>query len=203
MSICLVASRFAALLLGLSLCLAAIAQSQPQSFSGDIVRRDSTGALIGPVARLRVSDFKTRIDMSEQPGGFFITDAIAGTAFFVRSAQRVFMDAKQSTPLTRIFVRVNLDDPCGQWKTAALIAAIPSSDNWRCEPVRTATVIDPVLHFPIKWQTPDGGTVVVENVHEETLPAELFAVPSGFRKFDPQALIERIKRSDVWAPPSN
>jgi hypothetical protein len=27
---------------------------------------------------------------------------------------------------------------------------------------------------------------------------DLFEVPSGLRKFDPEALIKRIKQSDVW-----
>jgi hypothetical protein len=198
-----VRSRFNALPLGLALCVAATAQSPPQNFSGDIVRRDSNGAVIGSVARLRVSEFKTRIDMPEVSGGFFVTDAIAGTALFVRPAQRIFMDARQSTPLTRIFVRVDPDNPCKQWVAAALIAAIRASDDWRCEAVSTATVINPVLRFPIKWRTPDGGTVVLENVRSEAQPAELFAVPAEFRKLDPQALIERIKHSDVWAPPAD
>jgi hypothetical protein len=193
-------SRFNALFLGLALCGYATAQSPPQTFSGDIVRRDSNGAVIGSVARLRVSEFKIRIDLPEASGDFFVTDAVAGTALFVRPAQRIFMDAKQSTPLTRIFVRVDPDNPCKQWEAAALIAAIRAGDDWSCEPVRTATVIDPVLRFPIKWQTPDGGTVVLENVRSEAQPAELFAIPAEFRKLDPQALIERIKHSDVWAP---
>jgi hypothetical protein len=30
-------------------------------------------------------------------------------------------------------------------------------------------------------------------------PTELFALPPGYQHFDPQALIERIKHSDVWA----
>jgi len=28
--------------------------------------------------------------------------------------------------------------------------------------------------------------------------AELFEMPAGLRKFDPRALIEQIKQSDVW-----
>jgi hypothetical protein len=29
----------------------------------------------------------------------------------------------------------------------------------------------------------------------------LFNLPSGFRKLDPRALIERIKHSDAWVDP--
>jgi hypothetical protein len=45
---------------------------------------------------------------------------------------------------------------------------------------------------------PDGTTIAVENIHEEPQPAHLFEIPPGFHKFDPQALIKRIKQSDVW-----
>jgi hypothetical protein len=176
------------------------AQTPSPQFSAYIVRRDSAGAMVGPAAKLYVSDFKTRIDEPEASGGFFITDAQAGTALFVRSAQRVFMDAKQSTPLTRIFIRVDPHEPCRQWEAAALIAGIAGAGNWRCDSVRAAADIDPGLHFPIKWKSPDGGTFVLENIRTEAQPAGLFAVPAGFRKLDPQALIEQIKHSDVWVP---
>ena len=176
------------------------AQTSPQQFAADIVKRDSAGAVVGPAAKLYVSDLKTRIEESEASGGYFITDAQAGTALFVRSAQHVFMDAKQSTPLTRIFVRVDPRDPCRQWQAAALVAGIPGAGNWRCDVVKAAATIDPELRFPIKWQSPDGGTFVLENIRTAAQPADLFAVPAGYRKLDPRALIEQIKHSDVWAP---
>jgi hypothetical protein len=49
----------------------------------------------------------------------------------------------------------------------------------------------------------DGTTISAENIREEPQPAPLFEIPSGLRKFDPEALIKRIKQSDVWvdAPP--
>jgi hypothetical protein len=178
------------------------AQSPPQQFAADIVKRDSAGAVVGPAAKLYVSDLKTRIEAPEASGGYFITDAEAGTALFVRAAQHVFMDAKQSTPLTRIFIRVDPRDPCRQWEAAALVAGIPGTGNWRCDGVKAAAVIDPELRFPIKWQSPDGGTFALENIRNEAQPAYLFAVPAGYRKLDPQALVEQIKRSDVWAPAS-
>jgi hypothetical protein len=176
------------------------AQTPPQQFAADIVKRDSAGAVVGPAAKLYVSDLKTRIEAPEASGGYFITDAQAGTALFVRSAQHVFMDAKQSTPLTRIFIRVDPRDPCRQWQAAALIAGIPGAANWRCDGVKAAAIIDPELRFPVKWQSPDGATFALENIRIEAHPADLFVVPAGYRKLDPQALLERIKRSDVWAP---
>jgi hypothetical protein len=172
----------------------------PQAFSADVVKRDSNGAAVGQPAKLRVWDSKTRLDTAEAAGGFFLTDASAATAWFVRFGQHVFMDAKQSTPLTRIFVRVDPHDPCRQWQAAALIAGIGGEATWRCGPIRDAAIIDPVLQFPIKWRSPDGGSLVLENIRVEAQPAELFAVPAGYQKLDPETLVERIKHSDVWAP---
>lgn len=176
------------------------AQTPPQQFAADIVRRDATGAVVGPAAKLYVSDRKTRIEAPEASGGYFITDAEAGTALFVRSSQHIFMDAGQSTPLTRIFVRVDPREPCRQWQAAAVVAGIPGGGNWRCDDLKAAASIDPELHFPIKWQSPDGATFALENIRAAAQPAELFAVPAGYRKLDPRALVEQIKRSDVWAP---
>jgi hypothetical protein len=35
----------------------------------------------------------------------------------------------------------------------------------------------------------------------EAQPANRFAIPPGFRSFDPRALIERVKHSDAWVDP--
>jgi hypothetical protein len=62
--------------------------------------------------------------------------------------------------------------------------------------------IDPNLKFPLRIRMQDGTTITVENIHEEPQPEHLFEIPPGFRKFDPQALIKRIKQSDVWVDES-
>ena len=191
---------YASLVVLMALYGAASRADSPPSFSADIIRRDSHGAAAGPPGKLRVWDDKTRIDTPDAAGGFFLTDSTAGTAFFIRSAQPVFMDAKQSTPLTRIFVRVDPRDPCPRWQAAALIADAASVETWRCSTIQGAVSIDSELQFPIVWHSPDGGTVRLENIHREVPPSELFAVPEGYRKLDPAALLERIKHSDVWAP---
>ena len=38
---------------------------------------------------------------------------------------------------------------------------------------------------------------------DEAPPASLFELPPDLRKFNPEALIERIKHSDVWVPGSS
>jgi hypothetical protein len=61
--------------------------------------------------------------------------------------------------------------------------------------------IDPVLEFPVKLLAADGTTIALEHIRIEAQPASLFDLPTGFRKLDPRALIERIKHSDAWVDP--
>jgi hypothetical protein len=202
----------------------------PREFSADIVSRDSAGALLGGGARLYVSGRKARIETPDVPAGFFLIGGDSGTALFVGTTQRVFMDAKQSTRLTQIFIPVDPRDPCPQWRAAAQNAGVPGAGgDWRCaraggggagagggggggtieyrvdSPDQNSSLrwIDPRLEFPVKLKAADGGTIALENIRVEAQPANLFAIPAGFRKFDPQGLIDRIKHSDVWAGPED
>jgi hypothetical protein len=224
----LTADRFPVVQWAITLCLtvgllgiAASAEPSPaREFSADIVTRDAAGSTVGTAARLYVANRKVRIEAPETPGGFFLVDGEAGTALFVQPAQRVFMDARQSTRLTQIFVPVDPNDPCRQWRAAANDAGMPSGRDWRCERMDPAGIgrggiiefhvvfpdhessqrwIDPDLDFPVKQRAADGTTTALEHIRFETQPATLFAVPPGSRKFDPRALIDRIKHSDVWA----
>jgi hypothetical protein len=226
-----------ALGLGLGLGIARAGDSPepapPREFSADIASRDAAGTLLGGVARVYVSGRKVRIETPEVPAGFFLIAGDAGTALFVGTTQRVFMDAKQSTRLTQIFVPVDPRDPCPQWRAAAQNAGVPGAEgDWRCARAAGAGAsagagggadrgagwagtieyrvvspdqnssrrwIDTRLEFPVKLEAADGATIALENIRVEAQPANLFAIPAGFRKFDPRGLIERIKHSDVWA----
>jgi hypothetical protein len=194
--------------------------SPAHEFSADIVSRNAAGLPIGTGARLYVANHKVRIETPEASAGFFLIDGAAGTALFVRTTPRVFMDARQSTRLTQIFIPVDPNDPCRQWQAAATNAGVPSAGgDWRCQRIDTAIVddrgtiayrvvspdqdssqrwIDPDLEFPVKLRAADGTTIALEHIRVEAQPASLFAVPPGYRKLDPQALIDRIKHSDVW-----
>jgi hypothetical protein len=194
--------------------------SPAHEFSADIVSRDAAGTEVGAAAKLYAANGKVRIETPEASAGFFLIDGAAGTALFIRSSGRVFMDARRSSRLTQIFVPIDLNDPCRQWQAATSDADGPSGrGDWRCARAGTAWVgdriaieyrvmspdqrsserwIDPDLEFPIKLQAADGTTIALEHIRIEAQPISLFAVPPGYHKLDPQALIERIKHSDVW-----
>jgi hypothetical protein len=187
-------------------------------FSADIVTRDAAGTVRNAGARLYVSNGKVRIETPEATTGFFLIDSQSTTALFVRPAQRIFMDARQSTRLTQLFLPIDPTSPCDRWQAAAKNAGAPEAgDDWHCERVgasraveyrvgsapenSTQRWIDPKLSFPVKVRTADGTTLELEHIKKEPQPAQLFAVPTGFHKLDPQALINRIKQSDVWVEP--
>src|ERR1700691_4863830 len=129
------------LALGVASAGASRGSSPADEFSADIVSRDAAGVSVGTAARLYVANRMVRIETPEAPAGFFLIDGAAGTAFFVRSTQQVFMDAKQSTRLTQIFVPVDPNDPCRQWQAAAKNAGVPSAGGeWRCGRLDTAIV---------------------------------------------------------------
>ena len=215
-----------ALALGAALWLATSALSAlAQQFSADLIRTDAGGLEPRPAGKLNVLNKKVRIETSDVPGGFFLVLGDADAAYFVRPAQKIFMDAKQSSLLTQVFVAVDPSDPCRQWQAAARIAgAADQSTEWRCERNGDDTVdqhrtikyqaispqgrryfgwINPQLRFPVRLQSEDGAVVDLVNIQEAPQLQSLFVVPAGYRKFDPQRLIDRIKQSDAWVEPAH
>jgi hypothetical protein len=194
------------------------APAYAQQFSADLVTTHIDGTAV--VSHLRVFNNKVRIETPEFPDGFFLIDGVSRAAYFARPDKGVFMDARQSSRLTRLFVPVDLGDPCLQWQEMAMLAGVADpSIPWRCERVgdellkgRGVVVyravsspgrdilgwIDPSLRFPLRIRMQDGTSITAEDIHEEPQPAHLFEIPSGLRKFDPETLIKRIKQSDVW-----
>jgi hypothetical protein len=201
---------------GFVLCGRALAQAQ--QFSADLLTmRDDAAA--APAGKLRVYNDKVRIETPEFADGFFLIEGAKPSAYFVRPAARIFMEARQSSRLTRIFVQVDPEDPCRKWQAMAKVAALVDQEDWRCERVGEAIIdghrtiayravspegrelfawIDPVRKFPLRIKSDDGVTVMAQNILDEPQPAQLFEIPPGFRKFDPQILIQKIKQSDAW-----
>jgi hypothetical protein len=193
--------------------------AQAQQFSADLVTTRGDDAAAVPAGKLRVFNGAVRIETPELADGFFLVDGARPAAYFVRAAARVIMDARQSSQLTRIFVQVDPDDPCRQWQALARLAGAADQGDWRCERAGEGAVgghhttayravsgagreivgwIDAARKFPLRIETEDGATITAGNVRDEPQPAQLFEVPQGFRKFDPETLIQRIKQSDVW-----
>ncbi len=202
---------------GVSLC--GVVAAQAQQFSADLVMTLHDGASAAPAGRLRVSDGRLRLDTPELADGFFLVNAAKPTAYFVRPGTRIFMDAKQSSRLTRLFVPVDPDNPCPQWQAMAKLAGVVGQGEWRCERADEETIgthsvigyrvvpvagheflgwIDATRKFPLRIKTEDGAVISAENIRDEPQPVQLFEMPANFRKFDPQAVIQQIKQSDVW-----
>ena len=200
-------------------CLACcVASVQAQQFSADLVSTGNGEAT--SVAKLRALDDKVRIETPGFPDGFFVSDGSNRVSYFVRPDARVFMEARQSSWLVAMFVPVDPDDPCQRWRSMAKVAgAEVQNGQWRCEPAGQEIIdgrhavryriivspdremfgwVDPELKFPVKIQREDGTIAAIENILEAPQQAPLFEIPPGFRKFDPEALIRRIKQSDVW-----
>jgi hypothetical protein len=197
-------------------------EPSPPAFSAQIISRNAAGVRIDKAAKIYVADRMVRIESSATPDGFFLIDAAKGTASFVLPGRGVFMDAKRSSFLTQVFVPIDADDPCRQWRAAAELADAIRTDQWRCERTakkaadgghaigyRVASTqggsdlrwVDSALMFPVMRSAADGNTLTLENLRIESQTADLFIIPSDFRRLDPQALIERIKHSDVWVDP--
>ena len=101
----------------------------------------------------------------------------------------------------------------------AKLAGMADTGDWRCERTGEEIIdgqratgyraimspghefsgwIDAARSFPLQIKTEDGAMIIAVNICDEPQPAQLFKIAAGFRKFDPRALIERIKQSDVW-----
>jgi hypothetical protein len=206
--------------LALLLCLTRVSASA--EFSADIVSRDANGVQSGATGKLYVANSQVRIETPEAAAGFFLIDGQADTALFVRPAQQIFTDARQSSRLTRLFIPVDPNNPCPQWQAAAKSAGVADSE-WHCQVIGTAVLdgrpttecrvtsvqdasrrwIDASVGFPVRVRMDDGTSVTLENVRVGAQSADLFAIPATYRKLDPRALIERIKHSDVWVEPPN
>jgi hypothetical protein len=194
------------------------------AFCADLVISNARGQPKPVSGKLYVDNGKVRIETTDFKNGHFLVNADADTAVFILPAQLLFMDAKQSSPLTQILVPVDQNDPCRAWtKMAKIAGATDPSNHWQCRQLGPATIgkrntieylatspqgksgygwIDPQLRFPIKFQLPEGTKVELVNIHEGPQPTELFELPANFHKFDPRQLIERIKQSDVWVNPT-
>jgi hypothetical protein len=204
-------------LMGLALLAGTVGPANAQGFSADIVMTRDNAAV--PAGRLWVLETKVRIETPDLPNAYFLVDASKPSAYFVRPAMHTYMDARQSSRLTRLFVPLDPNDPCPRWQAMAELAGVAGQGDWRCERIGEETIggrnalvfravsgsgreflgwIDPVREFPLRIKTEEGASFALENIRDEALLASSFELPPDLRKFSPEALVEQIKHSDVW-----
>jgi hypothetical protein len=191
-----------------------------QEFSATVVLTGPGDQSATEPGRILVADGKVHLELPDFRDGFFLVDPAAATAYYVSTTRRVFMEARQSSPLAHILVPVDPDDPCQQWQSIAVIVGAAGPERgWQCSRAGTESVgaletiryqaaapsgqrydvwIDPGIRFPIKIRAEVGAIVDIANVEQGPQPQAAFQVPAGFGKFDPQGLIDRVKQSDVW-----
>jgi hypothetical protein len=197
--------------------------AQAQQFSAELIASNAAGGTVGSPGKILVADRKVRIETSDFPNSFLIVDGNIPAAYLVRQRLRVFMDAKQSSRLTRLFVSPGGLDPCSQWRTMAEVAGIIIDDGgqWRCEAAETESLdgrairkfritspsdratawIDVQLNFPVKFAIDDGAVLALRNIQEGPQPPETFEVPGNLKKFNQQLFLERLKHTDIWVEP--
>jgi len=206
----------------LSAALSALASvtAVAQEFSGNVVTTNPDKDTVVAPGRVLVADGKVRLELPDFPGGYFLVDPSVDIAYFVKPTRRVFMEARQSSRLAPILVALDPDAPCEQWQAVGRITGLGDPNRaWQCtrlgtelidgrETIRYQAVapdassydvwIDPKIRFPIRVRVEVGVVTDIKDIEEKPQPSEAFELPSGYSKFDPQGLIDRIKQSDVW-----
>jgi hypothetical protein len=199
------------------------APARAQEFSADVATVGTEGQF-STAGKLSVSSGKMHFETPDVPNAFFLVSSNPNGAYLIKPAQRVFMDAGQSSRVIQLFVSVNSDDPCPQWLAMSKLAGISDQNSqqgtqWHCDRVGSDTIggrntvlfqaatldgrrrtgwIDPLLRFPLKIAAEDGTVFELRNIVEDAQPPSRFEIPPGFIKFDPRQLIEHLKKSDVW-----
>ena len=192
-----------------------------QSFSATLLTTNASGQATEK-GELVIRGARVRIAPAGNAKDYFLVDTAVETAYLVRPALRIFMDAKQSSRLTQLLVPVDPADPCVQWQRMAKISGAAETGTWRCERLgeamrdgreeiayraisprgRVSSVwIDRQRAFLARLRDEDGTGFELKDVEEGAQGDVLFEVPAGYGKFDPKQLIERIKQSDVWVEP--
>jgi hypothetical protein len=100
-----------------------------QQFSADLVATLVASGATQTTGKIYVSKGKVRTETPDFPKRLFLLDGNAHTAYFVKPAQQVMMDPKQSTWLTQILVPLDPSDPCRQRRAMADIAGAASVDG--------------------------------------------------------------------------
>jgi hypothetical protein len=212
---------FRLVLLGImALSIPGAAFARTVQFSADLIGTNAAGKPDAQSGKVFVANSDVHIEAPDDPRSFFIVQGGRSAAYLMRPAQRLYMDAAQSSLLTQLLVPVDPNDPCRQWQAMATIAgAAATGGQWRCQRLGAEKIdgrdtvkyratspqnqssdgwIDRRLGFPIRFRMADGTRIDLANIRQGPQAASLFEIPADYRKFDPRQLIDRIKQSDVW-----
>jgi hypothetical protein len=203
---------------------AAAEDSGTIQFSATLVSTGTEHVANEAPGRIHVSGDKVRLETPEIRDGYFVVDGRPNTLLFVRPAVHTFMDARQSSVLAQIFVPLDPDNPCERWQAmATLSGAAATGPAWQCERAGEETIearptiiwravspqrrsytmwIDHALRMPLRVEAAVASRFTLTGITPGPQPDALFRIPPNFHKFDPQALIDRIKQSDVWVEPT-
>jgi hypothetical protein len=205
------------------LAMTAIGAVQAAQFSAELVNINAAGEAAGAPGKIYVADSKVRIETPDVLLGFLVVDTAAPSAYLVWPTRLMFAESRQSSPLSRLFVPLDPGNPCLQWRLMADVAGFPDQETqWHCDAQDDESVdgrralkfktvsprgqgigwIDPELKFPLKIETEDGKIFAVRNIQQGPQPAELFEIPSAYRKLDLHKFFERFEHSDVWVVPA-
>ena len=135
--------------------------AQAQQFSANLVSSNAAGDVASASGRIYVSDGKVRIETPDLPGSFLVVDSVVPAAYLVRPRYQVFMEAKQSSQLTQLFVSLDPSDPCPQWQAMAEVAGIfdRSSSRWHCDPDGRETTVEGRNTMKFKALFPNGSRI--------------------------------------------
>ncbi len=207
------------LVLGLAIFMSCTGAAE---FSADIIQTDVAGKATAVLGKVYMTGGKARIETKNLSDGFFIVDAGKEAAFFVRPGKKIFMDAKQSSPLTQVLVPLDPLAPCQKFQAMAINAGIaPNEGQWLCRRIndaaaqqrlltfsaisplgtQTTVQIDPDLKALVGSQTGGGEGFVLKNIQKGPQSPDLFEISADYKKFDPRELIKILKKSDVWVEP--
>lgn len=188
-----------------SLCTASVAQE----FSAEMVNTENGSQ---HPAKIYFSKNKMRVDPEEKGpyNGAVIVDFDTQVMDVLIPSRQMYMENKSGNgprqQWFQFFQAINVEDACPEWRKMA------NEKGGSCQKIGDDTVngrpsvkyeivsaegrkdevwIDKKIKFPSKWQSGDNSGEL-RNIQEGAQPADLFAIPSGYKKMDMGNMMGRM-----------
>jgi len=177
-----------------------------QEFSADFVSTRTKG--VGTSGKVYISNGKMRYESARPSASgsqaVMIMDFAQHTTSMLMPDRHMFISYPQGRGMTiPIWRQTDVNNACAEWEVFA--AQMKTESKLKsCQKTGSDTVdgraavkyvitsaegkvstvwVDPKLHTMLKHESPDG-TVELKNIHEGAQPADLFEIPSGYKKLD-------------------